>query len=295
MKRISPVTLTDALLTSSDVPETDYAAWSAGTAYATNAKCIRTSTHRIYERVTAGTTATPPESDLINWRDIGPTNRWAMFDASVGTITSQAGSITVVITPAATVTGIALLDLDVQSVDITMVVGTTTVYSLSVEPVLLDNVTNWFDYFYSSIVTRDTIVLTDLPPYPDAVITITLASAGTVRCGSCIVGEVEYLGDTQFGASVGIRDFSKKSTDDFGATTIVERSYAKRLTARVRLASGAVDEVHRRLAKARAKPGVWIGAEDYDCTVIYGWANDWSIDISYPTVSYGSLTIEGLT
>jgi len=296
MKKITPLVVTDALLTDTDVPETDHPAWNAATVYTAGDLVIHTTTHRRYERRVTGTTATAPESDPVNWRDIGPTNRWAMFDASVGTATTQAATITVEITPAANVTGIALLDLDVESVDIEVTVGADVVYSLSVAPVLLDTATTWFDYFFTSILTRDTIVLTDLPPYPDAVITITLANGSSdVQCGSCIFGEVFDIGDTQYGAGIGIIDYSKKSTDEFGVTTIVERSYAKRLTARAAVPSGAVDEVARRLAGVRAKPVVWIGADGYDSTVIYGWCKDWGVDISYPTLSFCSLTIEGLT
>lgn len=40
MKIIRPVTFTSAMLTSSNVPETDYTAWAVGTAYTTGNKCI---------------------------------------------------------------------------------------------------------------------------------------------------------------------------------------------------------------------------------------------------------------
>ena len=54
MKVIKPVAVTDAVLISSTAPETDYSAWAAGTAYSVGNLVIRTSTHRIYERLIAG-------------------------------------------------------------------------------------------------------------------------------------------------------------------------------------------------------------------------------------------------
>ena len=80
-----PYTITDPVLTSSSVPETDHAAWVSGTTYAAGDRVIRTGTHRIYERLIPGAGTTPPESDSANWLDAAPTNRWAMFDGAVGT------------------------------------------------------------------------------------------------------------------------------------------------------------------------------------------------------------------
>ena len=41
---LAPIPITDAVLTASNLPETDYAAWSSGTAYSTGALVIVTST-----------------------------------------------------------------------------------------------------------------------------------------------------------------------------------------------------------------------------------------------------------
>ena len=66
LRILNPLTVTDSILTSSSLAETDYAAWNAATAYNAGDRVIRTSVHRIYERVIAGTTATAPESDPVN-------------------------------------------------------------------------------------------------------------------------------------------------------------------------------------------------------------------------------------
>ena len=49
LKVIPPVTITDSILLSSSVPETDYAAWNSGTTYSIGNRVILTSTHKIYE------------------------------------------------------------------------------------------------------------------------------------------------------------------------------------------------------------------------------------------------------
>ena len=72
MPQVLPYTITDPVLTSSSVPETDHAAWVSGTTYAAGDRVIRTGTHRIYERLIPGAGTTPPESDSANWRTPRP-------------------------------------------------------------------------------------------------------------------------------------------------------------------------------------------------------------------------------
>jgi hypothetical protein len=110
-----------------------------------------------------------------------------------------------------------------------------------------------------------------------------------------LVGRQLDLGDTEHGADVGIIDYSRKETDQFGVTSVVERAYAKRMTAKVVMDTTAIDVVLTALASLRATPVLWIGSEIFDSLTVYGFYKEFSIDIAYPTVSYCSLTIEGLT
>ena len=48
-------------------------------------------------------------------------------------------------------------------------------------------------------------------------------------------------------------------------------------------------------AALRATPVLWIGSESFESLTVYGFYKEFSIDLAYPTVSYCSLTIEGLT
>ena len=127
MKLIRPTTLTDAMLSSSTAPENDYAVWAAGTAYAVGARVILSATHRRYEAL-AASTGVNPASDPTKWLDIGPTNRWAMFDDRVGTATTRAGSLQVVLAPGAT-DGVALIDTDAESATVTLTVSGSQLYT----------------------------------------------------------------------------------------------------------------------------------------------------------------------
>lgn len=297
MKVIKPVAVTDAVLISSTAPETDYSAWAAGTAYSVGNRVIRTSTHRIYERLIAGTTATLPELDAVNWIDIAPTNRWAMFDSEVSTQTALASPLTVVIKPGF-VNGIALFGLVGDSLTVTVrdSLAGSVVYSrtLALDGTIL---ADWYQYFFEPYVQRADVVLTDLPPYGDAHITLTLTGSGTVKCGIVALGTVYTLGDTQQGASVSIVDYSRKETDAFGVTSFVQRAYSKRMSVNLLLANAQLNKTQRVLADLRASPAAWVGtdAPGYEPLTVYGFYKDFSIDIAYPQLSYCSLEIEGLT
>ena len=296
MKVVKPTTLTSAMLVSTDATET-YTAWNAATAYALNDIVLRTTTERLYQRLVAGTTATAPESDTVNWLDIAPSNKWAMFDGEISTATTKSTSLTVVLKPGY-VNSLALFGLVGSNLAVTVrdALAGNIVYTLSQD---LDGtiIADWYQYFFEPVVQLAEVVLTDLPPYGDAHITVVLTGTGAVECGICLVGTFYTLGDTQYGASVGIIDYSRKETDAFGVTTFVRRAYSKRMSAKLMLDNVQMNKVQRVLADLRATPCAWIGADDvtYAPLVVYGFYKDFSIEVAYPTASYCSLEVEGLT
>lgn len=299
MNVIRPTSVTDAMLISSTAPETDHAAWSAATAYAVGNRVIRVVTHRIYERLVAGTTATAPENDPVNWLDVGPTNRWAMFDNEVSTATTIASPLTVVLAPGLG-NSLALLGLvgDQAVVTVTDGPGGPTVYSRTIS--LLDGggLADWYEYFFGVLDQLGEVVLADLPPYLAARVTVTITGVAPVACGVCVVGSSQPLGDTLASPTAGITDYSRKVTDEFGATAFVRRAYAKRMSARTVLPTGQINRVQRLLADLRATPCVWFGALDtttYAPLAVFGWYREFSIDVAFPQTSYCTLEIEGLT
>ena len=297
MQIIAPVVITDSMLRSSVVPETDYADWLPGTAYTLGQRCIRPSTHRIYERRVAGTTATAPEVDVTNWINMGPTARWAMFDNCVGTKTNASGSLLVVLNPGG-ISGLALMELIGSSVTVSMkaATGGAVVYTRteSLDGTLIES---FFDWFFIPFVQKTDLVLTDLPSqFMSCELSITLSGTGVVACGVCKFGEVIGIGGTQYGAKTGITDYSVKSTDEFGVTSFLQRSYSKKSSITVLTDKRDYNRISRALAALRAVPSVYIGtnAPGYEPLLIYGKYNDFSMDVAYSNIHYCTLEIEGL-
>jgi hypothetical protein len=296
MKVITPTTITDGMYTSGPA-ETDYAAYNAATTYALGDHCIRTSTHRKYESLVASNVGNTPETSPTKWLDIGPTNKWALFDDVIGTDTTVASPLTVVIAPGYA-NALELLELVGSSVSVSMTSASEggSVYSNTIS---LDasEVSDYYEYFFDPFVQRQSLVLTDLPPYADGIITVALSGSGNVSCGLLKVGLFSDLGITTAGVSVGIEDYSIKEKDAFGNTKITERSWSRRMSAKVIVQKADFARVDRKISDLRATPCVWIGSEDEQLSplVVFGFPKSFNIELTYPRHFLCSLEIEGMT
>lgn len=290
MRLIKPVEITPAKLISSNVPENEWPAWVAGS-YGLGDKRIKD--HHIYESLAAANTADP--SDATKWLDVGSTNRWRMFDNKVESLTTNPGTIVVTIKPGAVVNSLALFNLQGKSVTVTMVDALEgEVYRKEVS--LVDAaVTNWYDWFFEPVGRRTDLVILDMPAYGSANVVVTIDAGPEVAAvGHLVVGAAKQIGTALYGSSVGINDYSRKSTDDFGNTVVIQRSFSNRAEFDVALDTSEVTRVRRLLAELRATPVVWIGEETYEATILFGFYKDFQIVFSGPTVSDCSITVEGV-
>lgn len=296
MKVIAPLTITEGMLTASTLAETEHAAWSSGSTYALADRRIYA--HRIYESLQGSNLNHQPDTSPTWWVDVGPTNRWAMFDGAVSTASSDTTDIEVTLTPGALVNAVACIAAVGQEVTVVMMDGATEVYN---ETQSLDStpIEDWEDYFFADQVLAGELLFESLPRYLSATITVTIAaSAGAASIGVLVLGILHELGSTESNASAGITDYSRKETDDYGTTSLTVRSYAKRASVRVLLDTDQLRRVQALLAGLRATPCVWIGATDtalFSPLVIYGWYRSFGLDIPGPVLSHCTLDIEGLT
>lgn len=271
LRLIQPFDVAAGLLSASSVAETDAPAWSASTTYTAGARVMCATTHRVYESTAGDNLGHDPAAGTGEWIDLGPTNRWAMFDQALGTATTAASSIVLTLSAGAA-TALALLDVDAATVRVQV---QSTAYDRTVA------------------VGPGTIGFLDLPGAGGA-ITVTIAGPGLVAVGTLLVGRLVALGVTEASPTAAITDYSRKEVDDFGDSTIVERAWAKRMTTRALIRTDAVDTVAGRIAAVRARPCLWIGDAELDSLTVYGFFKDFSIEVG-TAVSTLSLSIEGLS
>lgn len=293
MKILEPIAITDAMLVSSSLAEADHPAWAAGTTYALGDKVIKG--HVRWESSKAANVGKDPEiDDGTNWFSLGATNRLAMFDKAVGSASVGTSPITVVLNPGEAITSIALLDLTATSVQIAVVADSTTIYDKNYVMADLRPVSGWFDYFFEPLSAQTDLIVEDLPPFGTITVTITGTSIGTLA-----VGRTYNIGRTGTNPEISIIDYSKKDTDDYGVTSVIERGYSKRIVCDVIVQANRTDAIAKKLSEIRAKPVIWIAHDglSFSSLVAYGYYKDWGINITYPHagICEGRLTIEGLT
>jgi hypothetical protein len=306
---IEPVTVTDSILDASgsppatNVPEDDFPEWDPATTYAEGDRVILASTHRIYESLLNGNTNNDPTviSSPIYWIEVGPTNRWAVFDTSVSTQTRQANNITYTFNLSSIITSVALLNITQGSqVNITLTNLTdsppTVAYDEEFELGSLPASSDWWTWFFGERRQQIQLIVRELPVVPNAQLKIEILGGSDLGVGVIMFGQEESFGlGIKYGARVGIQDYSRKETNEFGDTILVRRAFAKRATVDVFLDNDELDAFQNTLADIRAVPVLWILSERFDSTTLFGFYKNFDILINYPDHSDCTLEIEGLT
>ncbi len=278
---------------------TTYGPYNPATSYALGDRVIEVAadSHHAYESLLASNVGNTPAFSPTNWLDLGATNRWRLFDGSVTSQTRNPDSIAATFQVPGRADSVALLNANAASARMVM---TDTiegvVYDQTFGLVSDSGITDWHAWFFEPIERIADLAVSDMPPYANAQLSVTLSDPGAeVACGACIVGLSRAIGATQYGAGVGIQDYSVKQRDAFGNYAVLERAFSKRATFSVLVANALVDQLQTLLAAYRATPILYLGSEHFASTILYGFYRDFSIVISYPDHALCSLEIEGLT
>jgi len=308
MKIIIPVDINDTTLTATDVTELDQPDWALATGYLVG-DVIQITTpdiHTVYECIQAHTSdaTNKPNVDVdpntgigTYWIRISATNTWAMFSDQISDQTEKAVDINVTVTPGSVFNALALFNLDGTEVVVQVddpVDG--IVYDETIS--LTDNggINDWYEYYFDPIYSKQDIALTDLPPYANADVNVTInAPAGTAKCGLMTLGYQQVIGVTEHGTNVGIIDYTRKELDSFGRPIIVEGNFSKTANYRILVQTNRIDFIQNLLVSLRANPVTWIGSEQYGSTIIYGYYRDFDLLFRSPDNSPCSIEVEGLT
>ena len=297
MRVIKSVVTTDAILTSSNIPEDEYPAWVSGTSYTALDKVIYE--HKIYERIVTGAGTTPPDLDQVNWLDSGYTNRYRMFDNIISSVSSRTGGIEFTLTPNQVINGIALLNVNASTVRVVMNdPNEGVVYDRTKELGSSSNVIDYYSYFFAPLINLgdlDTAIFLDLPNKPTATITVYVSSGvGLVEVGEVVYGVQSIVGRTNYGTAIGITSYSRKDTDEFGKVTVIKRKNSKYADYDIDIDNKNLAFVQRLFQDIDSVPCVFIGNPEMEELIVYGFYKDFKATISFPTVSKCTLRVEGL-
>jgi hypothetical protein len=306
MKFVRPITITDAKLISSTVPETDYALWVSTGNYAFGDKVLRPN-HHVYKNLNPGVNSNLPENSTTGttprWLDCGADNRWAMFDNSVATATTSTDPITVVVAPGA-INSICFIGLSFLNISLSITsasAGGGIVYNRALS---LNSVgqTSWYTWLLTSHDKfSTTATFTDLPRLPDCVVTITLSGIiyGTtlISCGLCAFGTAVEIGTPEYGYRAPIQDYSVKTIDDYGNYTGLQRPFVQLPEFTLNVYNDDISRVYRALAEIRSIPCVWIASSDkrFDFLTIYAIFQTIDPSVEYYDMTVVQITLLGMT
>lgn len=297
----SPATRAADIITGSGLIYTNltnaYAEWSSGTTYALGTS-VSYGTYGTYISLQNSNLNQNPLTATTYWSRTGPTNKMAAFDDQISSVSSATNDIifAVRLNSIDTVgllnlvgskTSIAVLDIPTKEI----------VYHSSQQLSGVESL-DWYSYFFYDEDTQRTLsIYLDIPVASNGVVSIKISGSGTISIGTFVAGLIKSLGNTQYGVSAGIVDYSRKDTDEFGNVTFIKRNYSKRINASVALTNANLNRVQRILYQLRATPVLWLANTDIqfeEPLITYGFYRDFSTEISYPTHSICNLQIEGL-
>ena len=102
------------------------------------------------------------------------------------------------------------------------------------------------------------------------------------------------LGVTEATPTISFTDFSRRVTDDFGVTTVVQRGFSRKLSVRMMVPFEDASALQQRLADLRATSASWIADDSLQWLQVEGFYKDFDIDLNNPPVSFCTLSVEGL-
>lgn len=308
---IVPATMTDAVLSSSTVPETDYAAWANATGYVIGDTRIIVSTniHWVIQCIQAHTSALSGANDpLVDinrvsgagvfWLRVSSTNRWKSFDQKINDQTAFNGNITHTLIAPAAAGAVAAFNVTANEVRLTVTNTATaavrTVQTLSA--IETGGVVDWWTYFYNPIEYKSEVLFPLVPIYAGDTVEVRVSGLATNRVGEIAWGRDLDLGRAIFPLNVGIIDYSTKDRDTFGNPYITPRAFASRAEYRTQIRSTDGNRIKRQLAAVRAVPVIFYTHTDDNNfgSMVYGYVKSFDVDEVAPNVAYLSLQVEGL-
>jgi hypothetical protein len=256
----------------------------------------------VYQVVADPSTTDAPDvgaaKQVPTWVVVGPTNRYAMFDDVNDTQSVSDSPLSIEVTPAQVINGLAMFN----------VAGAASVNVKQVDPVdgvvydrdipMIDNsaIVDYYAYCFEPIALRTEFVLLDLQPYATAKIVVSAEGADDIAVGTLTMGTQIDLGIALYGTSLQLLDFSRKERNEFGSFEIVPRRTAKLVDFDVSVPKGRVGFVFNQLQALTTVPAVWVGTdENDDSTLVYGYYRDSQINISGPAYCSATIQVEGLT
>ncbi len=262
----------------------------------------------------------PPDDDGTNWLDIGPTNRWGMFDQYISTVSASTVAATSTVPSTFSIKintskcdYIGMFNIGAKQISVeyqasgagSLVDYNTTNFPIrcdrDYDPWSFNRITrSYTDYFFGEWIWKSDILI-PLPINFVTYVKITFIEnkiGSFASCGMCVAGNSYFIGKTQYGASSGILSFSRKERNEyFGTTYLKKGNFAKKMDLDVMIKNTKYNKVHSILTAADGVPAIFQGnneSTNFEPFLVYGFTKSFNMSLQYQSHSECDLEIEGL-
>lgn len=297
MWMIERIEISQAMLISSSIPESDYPVWSNAETYSLGERVVSSS--RIWESVQDGNYYKTPQSNSgVWWVDVGATNRWRAFDSSLAPKASAGFDIYYMLRPSELFDSVAIFGPIGGDVQITIRdLESNIIYDQTLQLAGARDATDWYPYFFAPFPPQESVVVSDLPGVTGAILAVRISGGGQRAVGEIIVGRKVIMGRTLVDTTSGFRDFSTVDRDDWGNQNIVRRGYARTVDYRISIPSDDVRRVSDAVIRNRARICVFSAGDgtDHFGTTVLGVINSDGLSIPITTnVSFATISVDGI-
>jgi hypothetical protein len=222
------------------------------------------STHRKLQCLVAlnqdNPTSGATEDANATWIDVGPTNKWAMFDEKTTTLTTSTTNFSITLSPVDYVNTIGFFRvIGVDEINITVIDSNSTERYNKDTPMLdISSIYDYYTFFFYQNVSSDELIVDDLPPYYNPEITITFTGSD-MSIGAIVFGFASQIGDSLSGTQTENLDYSRQEYDEFGEIVYIERPIVKLNTYEILSKKSTNPYIQSLIRRLKGKNTLWIG------------------------------------
>ena len=280
-------------LASSNAPVENYPTWDSSTTYNKDDKVIWK--NHIWISLIDNNSSEPGTD--VNWFDEGTTNPYRCLDKYINTQTSMNDGTSLIMEFDVTnINAVVLLNLEALKVLVSVYDSDGNLIT-TIEKDVLTGITNWEDYFFGVYDYVNKLIVETPQLFKGRIkVEIQGTDKTPAKVGVVLIGYLEDLGITLQGVRSSIDDYSKKQVDNNGNVYLQEGNYADRFEGKVLVDLKDFNKIKQKLTSLRGQAYYYTATEEDICREldVYGFYENFEIDINNPVKAECSLTIRGL-
>lgn len=303
MKALEPITITDAILTSSTVPEPDTGEviYDAGDAPYSEGDVVIVD-HWAYESLINTNNDVPPDQESnSSWLFLGASNRWKPFDLKRNKVSLGASPYVIEITPTERVAALALDGLVGNEVQLEVIsTSMVTIYDES-QNLSIRTVSNMLEYLFEPFRQLRRTAFMNLPlGQTGATYRITITGTGDVGLSALGLGPVTNLGPITYSAVDDALNFSRVTRDRDGNAVLTPGKVVPTLIPPIFADKAAVPAIRGLRSRTGGVPIFWIGLDDaedpyYGSVFTLGFWTRFAIDLEHPDNAPLNIALESIS